>query len=441
MKTIINLFSLLGFMKIPSKHARSLGAMLSEPLHKNAVYLMINTLGTSALGFVFWIIVYRHYVPEDVGLAVSLISTIILLAVFSTLGLNIGLVRFLPESKMQDTTSLINTSLTVGALSSLLFAVIFILGTDLWTPELTIIKEHGIFILLFLIFTVTQTISLLIASVFVARRQAKWVFINDTLLSGCTKLFLIFLFLELKEVGIVSAWGISIAIGAIVSLSIILPRLYETYRPIVKIKLSGIREMLRFSMLNYICDILNRMPMLLMPLIIINLLSPSYAAYFYTPWLFASLLYAIPLSICTSLLAEGATDRENLSKSLKKAVKFLIIILLPAIPMIWILGYYLLLIFGQVYATNTLPLLRIFVIAVIPYSANVIFITLERIEKRMNLVILMYAIIATTTIGLSYLLIQKVGIIGIGWSWLIAHTIAQSVILFLKGKKFYSYFK
>ena len=432
---------MLGCMKIPSKYALSLGSMLTDPLHKNAIYLMINTLGTSAFGFVFWIVVYRHYNPEDVGLAVSLISTIILLAVFSTLGLNIGLVRFLPESKMQDTTSLINTSLTVGALSSLLLAVIFVLGTDLWVPELTIIKERSLFILLFLIFTITQTISLLIASVFIARRQAKWVFINDTLLSGCTKLFLIFLFLDFKEVGIVSAWGLSFIVGVMVSFGIILPKLFETYRPLVKIKLIAIRGMLRFSILNYISDILNRMPMLLMPLIIINLLSPSYAAYFYTPWLFASLLYAVPLSICTSLLVEGSTDRKNLPKSLKNAVKFLIIILLPAILIIWILGYYLLLLFGQIYATNALPLLRIFVVAVIPFSANVIFITLERIEKSMKLVILTYGIIATATVGLSYLLIQEVGIVGIGWSWLIAHTIAQTVILLLKGKKILYYFK
>jgi len=412
-----------------------------DPLHKNAIYLMMNTIGTSGLGFIFWIIVYRYYLPENVGLAVSLISTITLLGVFSTLGLNVGLIRFLPEIKKENAPNLINTSLILGGVSSTLLASIFILGADFWTPKLILLREEHIFILLFLIFTIAQTTCLLNASVFIAQRQAKWVFINDTIFSGGTKLILIFILLEYREVGIVSAWGISIVIGVMISLGIILPRLFKTYKPKIRMKFKMIREMLRFSILNYISDILNRIPMLLMPLIIINLLSPSSAAYFYTPWLFASLLYAVPLSICSSLLAEGSTDYKNLSNSLKKAVKFLIIILIPAILLMLGLGYYILLIFGEIYATNTLPLLRIFVVAVIPYSANIIFVTIERIEKRMDLVILTFAIIATTTLGLSYLLLQKVGIIGIGWSWLLGHIIAQIVVIFLNRKKLSEYIK
>src|SRR3990172_289079 len=76
----------------------------------NAGYLMgvdvVNSLG----GFLFWGIGTRVYPPESVGIAAAVLSSGTFIASLAGLGLGVGLIRFLPESK--NPSRLLNTSLT-----------------------------------------------------------------------------------------------------------------------------------------------------------------------------------------------------------------------------------------------------------------------------------------------------------------------------------------
>ena len=67
-------------------------------LYRNAIYLMLNSAMYALTGFFFWIVAARLYPPEVVGLASSVIAAIGLLSLLSTLGLDYGLLRFLPAA-------------------------------------------------------------------------------------------------------------------------------------------------------------------------------------------------------------------------------------------------------------------------------------------------------------------------------------------------------
>ena len=67
-------------------------------LYRNAIYLMLNSAMYGLTGFFFWIVAARLYPPEVVGLASSVIAAIGLLSLLSTLGLDYGLLRFLPAA-------------------------------------------------------------------------------------------------------------------------------------------------------------------------------------------------------------------------------------------------------------------------------------------------------------------------------------------------------
>ena len=45
-------------------------------LYSNTFYLMLTSAATSLLGFAFWIIVARFYLPEAVGLASAMIAAV-----------------------------------------------------------------------------------------------------------------------------------------------------------------------------------------------------------------------------------------------------------------------------------------------------------------------------------------------------------------------------
>ena len=110
-----------------------------EPLYRNAIFIMASSVIGTGLGFFFWVIVYQVYDPSDAGYGVTLTSTIAFLAGVATLGLGIGLIRFLPEA--DEPASLINSSLSISGLVGLALAFVFVLGAGIWAPELDFIQN------------------------------------------------------------------------------------------------------------------------------------------------------------------------------------------------------------------------------------------------------------------------------------------------------------
>ena len=143
-------------------------------------------------------------------------------------------------------------------------------------------------------------------------------------------------------------------------------------------------------------------------------------AYFFIAWAISGLLLVIPSATLHSLLAECSYG-EDLKFNVLRAVKFIYLLLLPAIIFIFLFGNYLLLIFGKQYAENSLEVLRILSLASIPYSINALYASIKRIKKEIKSLIYLYAGISIITIVAGYLLMWKMRIIGVGVAWVLAN--------------------
>ena len=76
--------------------------LASDSLYRNSIYLMLSTLVMSFLGFFFWIISARLYSTEQVGIGATLISVMTLISSLSILGLDNGLIRYLPTAERKN---------------------------------------------------------------------------------------------------------------------------------------------------------------------------------------------------------------------------------------------------------------------------------------------------------------------------------------------------
>jgi O-antigen/teichoic acid export membrane protein len=122
-----------------------LKSLYGVSLYRNAVYLMLNSGVFALTGFVFWIAAAKLYPAEAVGLSSAAISAIGLLAVLSTLGLDYGLIRFLPGSG-EKANDMINSCFTIGGVVSIVVSGIFLAGLGIWSPALLPIRESCIYI-------------------------------------------------------------------------------------------------------------------------------------------------------------------------------------------------------------------------------------------------------------------------------------------------------
>ncbi len=402
-----------------------------DSLYKNSIYLMIGTLVMSILGFVFWMIGARLFTTEQVGLATTIISIMGLITSFSLLGLNAGLIRYLPTSKDKDKK--INTAFTLVAIVTIIISTIFLLSIKTFSPKLMFIHDNIILAFIFMIFMIFASFSSLIDSIFIAHRNTKFILLKNTIFSSL-KIILLFAFVWLGAYGIFTSWMISLIVAFLVLFLVLIFKF--NYKPNFAIHDSIIKKIGGYSFGNYIAGFIGGLPTMILPLLILNRLGASQSAYYYMAMMIAGLLFVIPGGVSQSLFAEGSHNEKELKHQIKKAIKIISLLLIPAIIVVIFFGQYILLLFGKEYASEGFRFLQLLAISGIFVGINAVFGTLLNIKKRINTIVIMSIVSAILILGGSYLLINRgVGLMGIGWAYLIGQGIISGVYLVMSWRK------
>ncbi|MFQ6128620.1 MAG: lipopolysaccharide biosynthesis protein [Thermoplasmata archaeon] len=412
-------------------YIRRLPEYLRTPLYKNAIFLMANTVAGSALGFFFWMVVARFYEPFEAGLAVVTLQAVVFLAMLSKLGFDVGLVRFLPSSG-KNSRDLINSCFTISGAVVILVSIVFLAGLDIWAEKLGFIRENWIFLVSFILFSVVFVLLPLMNQVMVARRRAEFV-LAGSLISGSRIAFPIFFaMLGFGAFGIFASWSVAMLITVIIGLLLFVPRVNPGYRPVPTVKKNVVSEMVHYSAGNYAAEIFGAAPSFLLPLVIVYVFSPQglkiageNVAYYYFALMIAALIFAITSAVCLSLFAEGSHFERELKSNVRKALKLIFVLLIPAVLFVLFFGNYLLLLFGEEYSAEGMALLQIFALSSIFMVFNNVFIATRRVLKRLRPVIAIPAFNAFVIVGLAYVLLNTMGLVGVAVAWALSQGIVS----------------
>lgn len=389
---------------------------------------MLSTGVMAVFGFFFWMINTRLYSSEQVGIGTTLISIMTLISSFSLLGLGNSLIKYLPTSDKKNEK--INTSFMLVGLTSILISIFFLIFLKTFSPKLLFVRESIIFSLLFILFIVFSSLNVISENVFIAYRSSKFVLIKNTIFS-IVKLILPIFLVALGAYGIFMSVGIAIAVAFLFSLVILIFRFNYLPKPIIDRIV--VKRMTKFSLGNYIAGFIGGLPVMVLPILIINSIGAKFSAYFYIDMMIASLLYIIPIATSQSLFAEGSYSERDLKIRLKKAIKIISLILIPAILVTFLFGNYILLAFGKEYSSEGVIFLQILAISGIFISINCIGNSIFYIKHRIKLIILVNLLGTSIILSLSIMLIHQ-NLLGIGVGWMLGQGII-SVIYSLYIKK------
>ena len=397
-------------------------------LYRNAIYLIINSGSGAILGFLFWIAVARLYSVDDVGLGSALISAAALLSFIGTLGLDFGIVRFLPTSS--DKTHLLNSCFTISLFASVIAAFIFLAGLPLWSPKLMFARETPFFLAAFIALVAAASLSGLLSATFIGFRRASFT-LSLGVITGLFKLLLVIaLATAFKVFGIFASWGLGTAIALAVGIFLFLPQILHRYRPIPSFRGQATNEMFHFSFANYIGEALRSAPEWVLPLMILNLVSAEANAYFYISWAMTRLLLTIPMYTSLSFFAEGSHGEKRLGADLRRSLKLVALLLIPLVIIVLLFGDKLLLLFGRGYSEGGTHLLWLLALAALPAGFNFLYLGKVRVEKKLKEIILITGAMAFGVLLLSYLLLPCLDILGAGVGWLASQTIVAIVLLY-----------
>jgi len=396
--------------------------LFGDSLLKNSIYLMATNFIASIFAFFFWIIAARYYTPDDIGIGSAIFSSISLIAMIGTIGLPSSLVFYLTRDK--NTDKMISSCLTAGIISSIIFSLIYISGLKFWTPELMSVLNNYTNILIFIFVTTSLVISSLMTAILVAGKKASYIMTKETVFHFI-KMFHLKLFAGYGAMGIL----ISMSVGLMISIPLGFILLYKVWKYLPRISLDPIiYNMASYSAGNYVAFIFYSIPVLTLPIIILNMISAKAAGYFYIAIMIANFLYGISQSISNSLFAESS-DTDKFLNNINKSIKFSMLILIPGVLILGIFGKLILSIFNPAYAENAYGTMLILIIASIPGSLISMYNTVRYSQRRVTSVIVMNMMIAIMTIIISIPLIGIMNIEGAAVSYLIANLIGASVVI------------
>jgi len=390
---------------------------------------MLSTAIISFFGFFFWMINARLYTPEQVGIATTLISVMGLIGSFTMLGLNVGIIRFLPNSENKN--EIINSSFTITAVLSILLSIIFLSGLNIFSPLLLILRENVFLASSFVIFIIIGSMNAIADSIFIAYRSAKYTLLKNFVFS-ISKLIFPFFLVAFNAYGIYASVGIASIIAFVVSIVLLI--YYFKYQPKFSLNIRAIKKIGSYSFGNYIAGFLAALPVMVLPIIIANKIGAAEAGYFYIALMTAGIIFIIPNAATQSLFAEGSHREEEMKEHLMKSIKITALLLIPATLIIVFFGNYILLAFGKSYSSEAFRLLQLMAVSGIFVSINYILSTILKVRNRIKELIGINAFSALVIVLLSYLFIN-LHLWGIGIAWLIGQAIMSLIFIFTVFRK------
>ncbi|WP_297486588.1 hypothetical protein [Thermococcus sp.] len=373
-----------------------------------ALHLSSATMLSALFGFFFWSISTRWYGPAEVGKVSSMVAALNLIFFASTLGLNVGLLRF-HDSFGERATGTLSTvmSLTAGFLT-LIYSLINPLGLN--TKEMWALTLIAIFGTIYNIFAyieiVVSTRAYLLQSLASGIRV-----VLPPVLSGMGSLGLATAYLTGFITG--SAYGV-LRVGRLAR-----PRVDREF----------LETALGVSMGNYLVGLTSLFPVYLVPTLVVSLLGSEAGAYYYLAFILINLLLVPPGALGVLLVREH--EEAAMGKLLLLGFAYWLLIL----PLVLSSKLWVPLLFGKDYVESA-DLLLISTPGLLFGTVNQLLTASMTIMKR-GREIAVFSMAGALTLLLSlYPLIESEGLRGTVSAWILSSGVVFTLMAMRHPKTF-----
>lgn len=389
--------------------------------------MALTSIFNAGCGFFFWMIAARLYTVEEVGLATALMSSLGLVVLFSRLGFDFSIIRFFSTS---NKAKVFGTSLVITLIASFLVGCFFIFLAELISAPLAFLRGPS-YALPFLFIVLVNSIAAISGNAFIADRKADYYLFQNILMALRIPFLVPLAFLG--AFGIFGSVGLSFLLASFFAL-ISIRRNVTNLQP--KVDTIFVKRSFRFSSWNFTSNLLSNAPTLILPLMVLNLLGEAEAAKYYIAFAMGNIVLIIPQSLGTALFVEGSHDGVGLKKSVMRALWASLALLVPVVIIAFLFGYRLLELFNKDYV-EAFDLLQILALSGFLVTVYSIFIPIQNVKMKVKSIVMINLLRCIFLLALSYILMQRYGIIGAGYAWMMTYSVIVLVIGWLARREGY----
>jgi O-antigen/teichoic acid export membrane protein len=364
--------------RLRSRTPAALRNIVNDALYRGSLVLLVNTVSTSAIGFVFWTLAARSYSASTVGAFSSVISGAGLLAAIAALGLPNTMIRHVvgAENSRELVLVAVTAIATVG--TTLCLVTVLALGPHL--PLALHLRQRGGMTLLVIALVVFTAVGGTLDAGLIATRSSHAVLIKN-LIGSTAKVAALFLLTSFRSSGLLISYSIGLVLATALSGVALRRRLSgqrAAFRPFHVLK-----RHLSITSGNYLATIMGIVPVSVVPLEVLAVRGAAETARFAVAFLIAGFLNFIPSTVGQVLFAEASRQGVTLGGQLRKAIRGVYGLLLPALVIMVAAAPLLLRLFGAAYAAAATGCLRVLALSALltggTYLVDSLLIARDRI--------------------------------------------------------------
>ena len=404
-----------------SRAFQALQGIINDALYRGSLVLLASTAVSSVLGFVFWTLAAHIYPASTVGTFSSITAGVALLAAIAGLGLENTMIRNLAnaENARQMVVLAIVAITTAGTI--LCFLVLLALGPHL--PGALHLKQHGALAFLVSALVAFTAVSGIVDAGLIAIRESFTVFITN-LAGSITKIVVILFLTNSRSYVLLISYSVALALSTV----------WAGVALVKKSKGAGVwirsvltvRRYLSLTSGSYLATILGILPAGIVPIEILVKLGPAETARFTIAGMAAGTLNVIPSTVAQVFFAEASRQGVPLGGQLRKALRSVYALLLPAVMIMVAIAPFILSLFGASYAAAATSCLRILALSVLITGGTYLVDSVLIARDRIGAFIFINAANATLVLGFVGILVPH-GITAAACGW----ALAQGVSLLL----------
>lgn len=404
-----------------------LNSVRRVPLYRSSFALMLTTGLNGLLGFAYWVLAARLYPARVVGIGAGAISAMTLVSSLGWIGLQFVLLRFVPVAGGAQTRLVrvtYATAIGIGVVS----AGVFLIGFA-QLAGLGILTESPVTVLLFIASIALWVVFSLQDPVLIGLRRAGWVPIENATFGAIKAGLLVVLAASASAWAIFGAWVLGL-VGLVLVINVALfGRLLRRDRDLPS-RLPPRRQLIRFATGHHFVAVTAAIPDSLVSLLVLAFMPGSANAYYYSAWAVSFSFRLLAVNMSNALIVEGALAEGNLRSLVLQVSRLAMVVVIPLVAVVVLFADQIMRAFGPDYV-QAANLLRLFAVALIPFTIVNFVIAVERIRQRVGPALLIAGCSTVATVGLDIWLIPRAGLSGAGWGWLIGQLLGALIAIWV----------
>jgi len=411
-------------------------SIMHDSLYRNSSFLVMNSVVTAALGFVFWAIASRLLPASAVGNVFVVVGAISFAGAAGALGLPNTVIRFLAAER-DPVRFLRAAGVVVAGAGAAVGAAWYAVPRHFGVP-LSIIGPAWIGLPMIAATVAIGALAAVAQAAIVAMRRCQWVIVENTA-GSLAKLALLPFVVGLGATGLFGLYFLGLVVSTVVSIGILVRMLGSTgssWRS--RVELRALAGRTTYAAGTHVGALVAMLPTAGLPILVLERLGARQAAYFAMPLMIVALLNVIPSMASQSLFAEASADEDSLPAHVRRTVAGVYTVMIPAIVVLCVLARPILSVFGPGYAANGTACLQLLALsglfASFNYVADAILVATKHVRE--------YVFLNTTgtmcALGLPLAFMGR-GLTGVGIGWLLGQLgyamLAVGTLVFVRTRR------